>query len=146
MEREYSDEKVIISRKRLEELEQQSNTLKLQLEEERKKFKESATYCIIRKHNFNIGYYTTFEDVYCNSDVIKELSDKIEKKEKEYKTIMEEYDTFKSSNWNVIKELSNKIEQQEKAFEGLMKYSKALESFYKLPFYKRIFHKTIKLK
>lgn len=114
MEREYSDEKVIISRKRLEELEQESNTLKLQLEEERKKFKESVTYCITSKvHNF-MGLHVFDEMICCNSDVIKKLSDK--------------------------------IQQQEKAFEGLMKYSKALESFYKLPFYKRIFHKTLKLK
>lgn len=114
MEREYSDEKVIISRKRLEELEQQSNTLKLQLEEERKKFKESSTYCIKLSEHFNLGHYGTCEDIYCNSDVIKELSDK--------------------------------IEQQEKAFEELTKEHQALKYFYKLPFYKRIFHKTLKLK
>lgn len=79
MEREYEEVKVIISRRELQDLEQSSNMLKLQLEEERRKFKESALYCVVKEVQSFFGRHDIFETVYSNSDVVKELSDRNKK-------------------------------------------------------------------
>lgn len=89
MEREHEEVKVIISRKELEELEQSSNMLKLQLEEERRKFKESALYCVVKEVKSFFGLPQIFEEVYSNSDVVKELSERNKKLSEEKKELQE---------------------------------------------------------
>lgn len=96
MEREYEEVKVIISRRELQDLEQSSNMLKLQLEEERRKFKESALYCVVKEVQYFFGRHNIFETVYSNSDIVKELSEQNEKLSEEKKELQEKIDQHKS--------------------------------------------------
>lgn len=90
------EEKVIISRSKLDELEKSRNMLKRQLEEERNKFKKSAKYCIKKPVDIVvIGYVISTDEIYSNSDVVKELSDKNDKLSEEIKELKAEVDKCK---------------------------------------------------
>lgn len=99
MEREYGDEKVIISRKRLEELEQGNNMLKSKIEEERKKFKDSATYCIRRdRGKCNFGYFVD-ETIFTNSEILENVFDKNQKLTEELNKLTQNQNNFFEKPW-----------------------------------------------